>query len=414
MKRKKMINVGDINQILLSAFIVRVIALMIIVTFGDNLPSMGFIDNSELYDDYRYEQGAFLYSRQAKSLIDVETFTSVYDSLDDWTGHNLAKPFESTPLWYWLCCIMVYLSKTRWSIRIFNISFFVFSIKVIWKIAKEIYGEETAFLSARLMAYLPYFVIFSCFSYKDILVLFCTFSLFWQAIAIKKGFFSSKDVIKVLLCVLSMLLMRSGLIIVLLGLLIIYIYIEKIERKVNKRKILLFPILAVCGVYGLYRFGDTIMYKFSAYNSGEAFSELGLGRFVKISSIAHVWKLPLTYFFSVLQPIGLFCKLNSWYGIVSNLNFLMTPIAVGSGLYILKRKKEDKSFFWISLSYYLITAVSSILIFRQLFSLLPIPVLYFSSIYKTSTIKTKRAIWGGTLFMILILFMAFGIKNGGI
>ena len=54
-----------INSILIMAVLVRVIMLILIAILGFKLPALGFIDNSHLYDDYRYEQGAFLYEQQA-------------------------------------------------------------------------------------------------------------------------------------------------------------------------------------------------------------------------------------------------------------------------------------------------------------------------------------------------------------
>lgn len=392
------------------AVLVRVIMLILIAILGFKLPALGFIDNSHLYDDYRYEQGAFLYEQQARELFDVEAFTASYDSLEDWTGHNLSNPLDSTPLWYWICCILVYVTKTRWSIRILNIILFAASIKVIWKIANEIYGEDAAFMTAKLMAFMPYFVIFSCFSYKDVLVMLCTFSLFWKAVCLKNGNYKPSDLGIIALDSMIMLFMRSGLIVVLLGLLLMYLLLDEIKLKMKRIVVLFLPICAIVGILGLYKFSDVLIYKFMAYNSVKASENLGMGRLLKISSISQIWKLPITYFISILQPIQMFSEINSWYAVICNINIIMVPIAIGSLIYIIIGEKEDKIFFFTSIIYYLITAVSSILIFRQIFSLLPIPVMYFASLWKSryTSMNTKGIILLGSVLaggMLVALFL---------
>lgn len=406
MQRKK-----DINSIIIMAVLVRVITLMVIAILGFRLPALGFIDNSHLYDDYRYEQGAFLYEQQAKTLFDAEAFTAAYDSLEDWTGHNLSNPLDSTPLWYWICCILVYVTKTRWSIRVLNIVLFAAAIKVIWKIANEIYGEDAADLAAKLMSFMPYFVIFSCFSYKDVLVMLCTFSLFWKAISLKKGEFGLLDFGIAILDSAVMLFMRSGLIIVLLGLLLIYLFLNEIKLKMKRIVVLFLPICVVAGTLGIYKFSNVLIYKFVVYNVSYQSESLGMGKFLKISGISEMWKLPITYFVSVLQPIQIFSKIDSWYAVICNVNIVMIPIALGSLLYVFIGKKKDKAFFFVTVIYYLITAVSSILIFRQIFSLLPIPVMYYASLWKSNCTSRNTkgivllcsALVGGMLMMLFLL-----------
>ena len=163
--------------VLISAFCIRVLTLIAIICLGDYVPSLGFIGNTELYDDYRYEEGAVIYAEIAQSLFDVSAFTYAYDELGDWTGHNLDNPFISTPLWYWICCVIVYLTDCRWIIRILNITLSIFTIKILYDICTLIFNKRAAVLSAKIISYFPYFVVFSCFSYKDSLIMFATFGL---------------------------------------------------------------------------------------------------------------------------------------------------------------------------------------------------------------------------------------------
>lgn len=387
-----------LNQILFFSVAIRLIVLVTIILCSDKLPSLGFIGNSPLYDDYRYEQGAVLYVQNAEHIIDTRTFTNVYDSLGDWTGHNLVNPLVSTPLWYWICCILVYITRTRWSIRILNIIVFSISMIYIWNITNEIYGRKIAKLTTRLMGYLPYSIVFSCFSYKDIFVMGCTFYLLWKAIEIKKGIFNWKTLVSIVACLLCMLFTRSGLIVVWLLLLVGFIFEDKIKRKINVKYLVLMVLAIGLGIFLIVKFSNTLLYKFLAYNTGGNENELGLGKIVKITSLSQIWKLPFTYIFSVLQPLQLFKKCDTWYGIISNINIIMLPIAIGSMLYIIIEKKKNKMFFWILLVYYLITAISSILVFRQLFSLLPIPYIFFSALWESQNNQWKK---------ILIVFGSF-------
>ena len=67
------------KRILYEAFLVRIIVLLCVVLLADFLPAYGFIGNTPLYDDYRYEEGAALYAQKAESLIDIDTFREVYE-----------------------------------------------------------------------------------------------------------------------------------------------------------------------------------------------------------------------------------------------------------------------------------------------------------------------------------------------
>ena len=391
--------------------------LVVIMLLGNKLPSLGFIDNSPLYDDYRYEQGGVLYEQQAEKLIDVDAFTQIFDSMDDRTGHNLEHPLSSTPLWYWTVCILIYLTRIRWSIRLLNIIISVLAIKYVYKTVFIVYGERTAQMSAMLLAYLPYPVIFSCFSYKDCFVSLCTFYILYNAVKIKYIHkITSQEIFLLIICIISLFLTRSGLSVVLLSMVALYYYFDKIrdcfiKKKINYKTLILFICVCAVVVIILCLFMDVIIYKFKAYNVKdiEYAEALGLGAYIKIYGINEIWKLPMTYLVAVMQPINFGEKITSWCSLVSSLNFVMSIVAVGSVLYIFKRNKKDTYFFVITFIYYLISAISSILVFRQLYSLLPIPIIYFAEYYVNCHRDNKKVLMWGSVLLSLVLLVCFCI-----
>ena len=85
-------------------------------------------------------------------------------------------------------------------------------------------------MSAMLLAYLPYPVIFSCFSYKDCFVSLCTFYILYNAVKIKYIHkITSQEILLLIICIISLFLTRSGLSVVLLSMVALYYYFDKIR-----------------------------------------------------------------------------------------------------------------------------------------------------------------------------------------
>ncbi len=413
--------ISKINLILINAFLVRIIVLICIVVLADMLPAYGLRGNFVEADDYRYEQGAVEYAHSAEGLIDVETFTEIFDSMGDHTGHHLFSLPEFiswSPLWYWIVCILVYITKWRWSIRILNILLVTFSVKFVYKLTQYVYGEKTALLAANLMAYLPYIVLFSCFSYKDCLIMFCTFFLWYFFVKRKyEGSNTWQDYSGVVICTVLLFLTRSGLSFILLGILLVYYYFDKIcdvikdgirglkeNRRFNKKLVGLAVIFVlVCVLVVLYR--APLMRKFAAYITNDNnFEGLGFGALAKIRSFKDIWKLPLTLTLAILQPIGFDGGIASWGNLISVVNIVMCPVAVGCLLYIIRRDKPDRPCFWFMMLYYMISAVPSVLIFRHLFSVLPIPLIACSDFLSRASAKQRK--WWMALSGCLMLAVA--------
>ena len=163
-----MLSTSSINyekKIFLTTILVRLFFLILVVLLSAYMEK-GFIASHRDVDDWRYEEGGFYYSQNATSLIDSNTFTEAYGRMNDNTGYNLYRPFYSTPLWYWVVCIIMYMTKTYWTVRILNIIIAGMSSVVIYNFTKKTYGEKVARLTSKLFALLPYPVLFSLFSFS--------------------------------------------------------------------------------------------------------------------------------------------------------------------------------------------------------------------------------------------------------
>lgn len=402
------------RKLFIVTILLRIFVLILIIILNEHMEK-GFIASDIYVDDWRYEEGALYYSQHARSLFDTKIFTESFARLGDNTGYGMTLSrlfFHSTPFWYWTVCILIYITKTHWTIRVLNIIFAGFSSIYIYRFTEMTYGEKTARLTANLFALLPYTVFFSSFSYKDHLILLCTFYLLY--ISVKFRYRKKVSVIEKansLLLLIVMMLTRSGLSIILLGLCICLAYFKNIKLK----RIFCFKsqILVLILLGAVYFFQDPIMHKFNAYLSGnrsvqEAGNTISI---VTITKIRDFYKLPLTYMFSVISPIGVAYFHNSWFSVVSNLNIIMVPISVGGIIYIFQKKKPDKLLFYMLMGYYAISIIMSTGIFRHYYSVLPLTFIPFSDfITRAKKVDFLFLIFGSILGIILILLYYGVIK----
>lgn len=386
------------KKVFLINIIIRIIVLIIVIMLSSYMEK-GFIASHRDVDDWRYEAGGEYYSQNANSLFDVETFIEAFGRLKDSTGYGmkLSNLFtKSTPFWYWTVCIVMYITKTYWAVRVLNILIAGFSSIYIYRFSKKIYGEKVGRLSAMLFSILPYPVIFSCFSYKDHLVLLCTFYLLYISTKCRYNtkINISEKFIFVLLTIILMLT-RSGLSIILLGLCICIAFLKKIKFKSFFSLKGLFLLLLILG--SLFFFREPIIHKFNHYlswnmNTQEAGNTISI---VTITKIRELYKLPFTYIFSIIVPIAIGDIHNSWFSFVANTNIIMLPIAIGSLMFIFFKRKKDMLLFLMLIGYYSISIVMSTGIFRHYYSVLPIAYIFFSSFIT----KAKKSDY---LFLILI------------
>ena len=106
-------------------------------------------------------------------------------------------------------------------------------------------------------------------------------------------------------------------------------------------------------------------------------SESRILSLISIDSVYDIWKFPMSYAFSLLLPFDLNQPWNTWYGLIPSLNIIMLPFAISNVLYLFK-KKDDISFYFGLLAFYLAVIVMSATIFRHYYCLLPISILFFA------------------------------------
>lgn len=380
-----------IQVTLISAILIRLVVLMIIVLCADRIPAFGLSGNNPYNDDYRYEQGGVLYSQSAEHIIDKTVFRNTFDSFGDWVGHQ--NWIAGTPLWYWISCIAIYITKCRWVLRFINILFFTLTIWCVYEIVRIVHSEKSAMIAAKCLSYLPYFVIFPCFSYKDCMVSFFTFYILLQAVRkkhLERFKFGFSTILLTILSAVGILSTRGGLSVIFLVLAVIYVYAGIIKEHMNAKHIFAIIMLCIVGAIIIYRSYGAILLKFKAYISeSDITADMGLGRYLKVNKISDIWKLPLSFFASCILPIGLPQRVSTWIDIVRIGNYAMLPIAVGALFYIALCKKKDGDLFRVCGGYYLITIISSILIYRHIFSLLPIPIMAFSIFWEKANSKNK-------------------------
>ncbi|MCI8288045.1 MAG: hypothetical protein HFH89_10385 [Lachnospiraceae bacterium] len=393
------LRITPVRQRMLIALFARLAMLIIIAVLAEQIPAYGFIGNTPDYDDFRYEQGAVLYAEQAGNIIDVGAFTRIYDSMGDWTGHHLANPLTEGFLWYWIVCAMTYITGWRWWIRIFNIVLSVFITKYIYELSEILFTEKTAKRASLFYAVFPYTVIFSCFSYKDTLVSFCIFfiAVFFAKAKHKEKLNEKQKIMLIIVC-LIFVFVRSGVSEIWIALCMVYYYFEIRDRMPFKRLIVIM-VLLTAGIIMTFLTADLILYKFNAYIGGASTEGLSGGALVKITGIRDIWKLPFTFVFSILQPIGFRGGISSWASIVSSCDILMCPIAISAIMEVVFHRRKDKYLSIVMLTFYLICSISSVLVFRQLYSVWPIPVMYGIN-YLTNRRLDKKVFVGGTSILL--------------
>lgn len=388
-------------KIFFQALLIRAIFLVAVICSGEKMYS-GFADNTFFYDDYRYEQGAMEYAQTAEHLIDPVAFTSSYWSVHEWV-HLDINPFKTTLLWNFYCAIIVKLTHCKYSIRLTCILLSSLSIIVIYKFANRLYDEFVATRTAYIMAYLPYFVIFSCFPYKDHLIMLLTFTTLYIALKTRLDKrIDKKSVLVYIISFLILFLLRSGLTVLLVLATLVLAYGQRIKKQMSPKMLLIVVIGIAFLIVAFVKSYDDIIFK-STYYLGRKEGLSGLS-IASIKSIGDIWKLPITYLYSIISPIDLSAPIESWLAIVQHINIIMTPIAVGAFLYFFIHK-DNRDVDFILLAIYLVPAVISIGIFRHYYSALPIPIMYAVSFREKMT-YSYFAVW---MFSSLIYVIALVI-----
>ena len=398
---------NKIKRIVIISLFLRILVLIIVLlsgSFGD-----AFVEVSMNVDDWRYETGGEYYSEYARSVIDPQTFTDAYMRLGDSTGHHIDKPITNATIWYWIVCILMYFTKTKWSVRILNVFLSSLSIVYIFRFARLVYSKKTAILASKLFAVLPYPVIFCCFSYKEEVALICTFYLLYRSAEFRYSHKITLSIIfKMLIATLFLFGVRSGVSLILIAICIFIMFFKDMRFIRAHFPIFLcfFGVAIVLFTFLAIRYKGIIIHKFSTYLSPTYVEETGLLQFFKIRSVKNIWRFPFTYFISVMMPLVLTSSFSSWASIVSFLNlFCMTPIAIGATVYAFCKKKKDPLVYWSCILYYSIYLITSLGISRHYAALLPLSLIAFAD-YRVNLNEKDHKIWLVISILGIIVFLA--------
>ena len=403
-----MIIIEKIHKIIIGALVIRLIVLLIIFVITPKW-SIGFYGNTIGQDDVRYEKGAVRFAEIATSLFDYSAFADAYSEYGDYVGF-VDNVFSATPLWYWVVCLVYYFFNSIIVIRILNVLLSIIAIALLYKLVKLLYGEDTAITAARLMAYLPYTVVFSCFAYKDTLVMVLTIYLLYRIIDYRTNRkIGIRKIVKIIIDALLLMLIRGGLsaILIVLCLIMLFFSGEKLDYKKVLTRVIFVILASFIAGYIIYYSMDSINLKIQSYITERETTGLGGISLVTISSVKDLYKLPLTFLFAIVMPIGFNGSIISWFNIVALLNICMVPIAVGALIDVFIHKQKELIIIGCLLIYYVISIIASIGIFRHYYSLLFIPIILFSHIKHWGKSMSKNIWYIGSVFyfVILIIYM---------
>lgn len=404
-----------ISKICLWGLIVRLIALSLTLMFSDNLTT-GYLRSNYDSDDLRYMDGAIIYSETASSIIDVPAFISAFRTFNDNVGLS-----EDIALWYWLMCIMMYIFKYPIIVKIINILFGVICISLIYKICKFVFPhkEKIGILASSLYAFFPYPVFFCCFVYKDQFLTLILLSIIY--IVYKNStIINIKSIIQLTILLIAFNLIRSGL------LPIILICIGYIEFKKNPKKyglskpintFILVSITAIFVYYLYMHFSDIISHKFKSYVENRI--QVGSGgdtiSYFIINSPLDLWKAPLAYAFTIIQPLYTGSKILNWSSIVGILNACTIPIMIVSVYYWFIKKSNNV--FWMSIMIlFMVMLIVSMGISRHFYYLLPFVFIFYSDaiVSESPSVKSLNKVGIGlavfyTFAFILPIACLFGL-----
>lgn len=375
-----------IKKICLEGLLIRLIVLIIILIFSDNLTT-GFLRSTYISDDLRYIDGAVIYSETATSIIDIEAFGAAYVAVGDYVGDE-----SRLQLWYWIMCILMYIFKYPVIVKIINIILGVLCIAYIYKLCLRVYPKKKkiAILAAKLYAFFPYPVFFCCFLYKDQFLTLITLAIFYIACA-PRSQFSLVRLLKITALLLIFSFIRSGLVpILLVSIGLIEINKSTIKLSTKPIRVLVISLVTITVAYYMYvSFANTILYKLEAYTGSRASDSVYEGttiRYFLINNIYDIWKLPFAYAFTIIQPLYIGGKIVNWESIVAILNVCNIPIVIVNVLYIFMKKSNK--IFWISIMLlYAVMLFVSMGISRHFYYLLPYTFIFYAdAIYSRNEI----------------------------
>ena len=387
-----------LRNVLISAFLIRFVALIIIVATGDYI-STGLLGSTVMYDDVRYMETGEIFLQNAHSVFDVKAHKNTMDTVEPGYIHEVF-----TSLWDWAVCIMYYILGNGFLVRVVNLLFAVVTVFCIYEISFTLYGEKVARVASLLYAFLPYPVIFSCFLYKDQFYTMITLLLFWKAFQCV-GKITLKDTIILLILLVASMFTRTGLVVLIGGALLVILYKNKVYRINMKNILVIIPLIIGLISYFVWVSWDDIQLKFVSYvYEYSASAEGDIVDYFVIKDTSQIWRYPFSLCFLLFQPLNLSLTIHSWMSVAGILNIVFIPVAVGNLLYLFAIKVKGDYFFWISQLFFFVTILTSLGIVRHQYYLQPFIIILFSVYYYKARSKFLL-ISGSTLAWLTVFYL---------
>lgn len=391
-----------LKKVIWRAFVIRIIVLSVTVLFSDSL-STGYFSNSATNDDLKYIAVAESYVSSARNAIDLPTFYSATNSY----GH-LAQCSDQN-FWFWFCCIISYITGTTFSIRVVNVLLAVLSVKIIYEYATENYGSKVGLSAAKLIAYMPYPVLFSCFAFKDQMLMVVTFySLLIFSFIIHRRKINLIKWVALIIALVSLWFSRGGFA---QGFIVIIACAYLFRTKWNP--VIKYALVLIIGLLMTSIIGyDKILYYVRFYTTSRTTSEASSFSFLAINGLGDLIKLPLLMVFNIFLPLNFSFSFQSWSNFADILNCAVIPTIVGNVLYFVNYKQKKEIMYWVTMCLYIGGTIISFGIYRHLYFLLPIHYINFANFkYRNTSKEGKQLLIIGSAALLLLLCVYFLIKQ---
>lgn len=388
----------QLRNAVLIGFLLRIMTLLLITVVLEDVWDVFFIE-----DDKKYEEMAAAYRANAQGILDLELF------------EDLTKGYMQQ-FWPFIICVSTKMIGYLYTGRLINVCLSTICIPITYRLCYEVCGDDrTALTAARVFAFLPFSVLVSCFPIKDLFIMVGVMYAFYIFVRVQSGRKVTAFQYTLMIILLVFNYLSRGAVTELMLIFFLIYYLQKLFRA-KKYLAALFLLMGAVAIFAAFRSAILLSFetKLDDYSNYYADEASGLNA-LRINSMADIYKLPLTYAYSMLQPlkVELFSITDDtrpWRTVMTYANMTMYPVAVGAWLYMFSKKHN--LFFWLS-SFIMFTAVImlSLGVFRHYMFMLPIHMIN-CSLYMDRThesYKNRRTILLLGTFALLVLIFCYSL-----
>lgn len=306
------------------AILIRLSMLTVYYLFQDTLGTYLYID------DWKYENYAMIYSNISNGLFDLDAMNQT-DSIIG--GVKVAQFF------FRYNAVLYKLTNSTFLLRFSNVLISSAVVFPLNSLTREVISDKAANIATLLYIILPYHVIMSVFVFKDIMmVFFFTSALYFVVRYFKTG---KLNIIGLFFSLLPLPWIRDGLALFVLLLLFLFSFFRFYDRNKNLRVLFVIAAPIVLMVL-LFVFRDTfnlLLSRVEFYMENGRVEGGGIN-FIRIDTLAQLYKLPFTWIFSTFFPISTDIYWTQWSDIIMNFNYTLLLISPAYILYMIFQKKS--------------------------------------------------------------------------